>query len=168
MIATASATLRPAAPEDEGFLCAVYASTREEELAPVPWTKEQKAAFLASQFQAQHAYYREHYAGASFDVIEVDGKPAGRLYVFRGAEEIRIVDVALLPAFRGTGVGSSLLGELLDEARRAGKVVRIHVEVMNRARSLYDRLGFTPIEDRGVYVLMEWRPNPAANAETVS
>ena len=95
-------TLRPARPEDREFLLSVYASTRTEELTPVPWTDEQKAAFLRMQFDAQDAHYRAHYEGATYEVIEVDGLPAGRLYVHRRPKEIRLVDIALLPRFRGS------------------------------------------------------------------
>ena len=88
----------------------------------------------------------------------IDGAPAGRLYVLRGDEDIRIVDIALLPAFRGAGLGTRLLRELFDEADRDGKTVSIHVEVYNPARRLYDRLGFTVVEDKEMYLLMERRP----------
>jgi ribosomal protein S18 acetylase RimI-like enzyme len=129
----------------------VYASTRADELAAVPWDDEAKEAFLRAQFGAQDRWWREHYADASFDVVLVDGRPAGRLYVHRGAEEIRIVDVALLPAYRGRGIGSALLREVLADGRR----VTIHVERMNPALRLYERLGFTLAEDKGVYLFLE-------------
>lgn len=154
----APVTLRPATPADEPFLFRVYASTREEELAPVPWTTEQKRAFLAQQFRAQSAYYREQYPAAAFDVILADGVPAGRLYVNRAAEEIRLIDIALLPEHRGAGVGGALLRELQDEARATRRRLTIHVEKMNPARRLYDRLGFRAVEDKGVYDFLEWRP----------
>lgn len=147
-------TLRPATDADRPFLLDVYASTREREMERVPWTDEQKAAFLQMQFEAQDAHYRQHYAAASFDVVEADGEPVGRLYVDRWPEEIRIVDIALLPRARGHGLGSQLLADLFRESAEAGKAVSIHVEKENPARRLYDRLGFREVEDRGVYVLM--------------
>ncbi len=151
--------LRPAAAtDDEPFLLSVYASTRAEELAPVPWSDEQKAAFVAMQFAAQSAHYAQHYDGLSSDVILVDGEPAGRLLVARWREEIRIVDIALLPAFRGRGAGSELLAELMDEATEMGKRLSIHVERDNRALALYERLGFEAVGETGVYLRMEWTP----------
>src|SRR5947199_4647817 len=105
--------LRPIAPEDEPFLCAVYASTRAEEMALVDWDEGQKTAFVQMQFTAQHRYYQEHYADAAFQVILCDGVPAGRLYVARWPAEIRIVDIALLPPYRNRGIGSFLLRQLL-------------------------------------------------------
>src|ERR1700746_2508336 len=91
-----SPRLRAATPEDEQFLRAVYASTRAEELARVPWSDEQKRAFTDMQFAAQEADYRRHYPNAQYLVIEVLGVPAGRLSVDRCETEIRIIDIALL------------------------------------------------------------------------
>jgi len=147
--------LRPAEPGDRTFLLQVYASTREEELQLVDWSAEQKAAFVQQQFEAQDAYYREHYHPATFDVIEVDGEPAGRLYVARWEDEIRIIDIALLPEHRGRGIGTALIRELLDEAGAGGKRLSIHVELNNPARRLYERLGLKPVREHGIYLLME-------------
>jgi GNAT superfamily N-acetyltransferase len=151
-------TLRPVEPGDEPFLERVYGSTRVEELDSVPWSDEQKATFVHHQFTAQSAHYAEHYKGMSADVVLIDGEPAGRLLVARWAEEIRIVDITLLPEFRGTGTGSGLLGELIAEARPAGKRLSIHVEISNPAMRLYERLGFRPAGEAGVYLLMALDP----------
>lgn len=150
--------LRPTVSSDAPFLLRVYAGTREEELAPLPWTPEQKAAFVEQQFQAQSAHYAEHYSEMRSDIILVDGRPAGRLLVMRWPEEIRIVDISLLPEHRGRSVGSRLLKDLQDEAAAAGKPLSIHVERFNRARGLYQRLGFVQKADKGVYLLLEWVP----------
>jgi len=149
-------TLRPITPEDVPFLAAVYASTRWDELAPTGWSDEEKAIFCRRQFDAQSAHYQEHYPGAAFQVIEQDGRGIGRLYVARWEKEIRIVDISLLPEFRGTGLGTKMLRELQEEARSAGKSLTIHVERFNPALKLYQRLGFKEVEDKGVYLLMRW------------
>lgn len=146
---------------DDEFLFNVYASTRAEELAGVDWGEPQKEAFVRQQFTAQHQWYTEQYDGASLDVVEVDGRPAGRLYVARWAEEIRIMDIALLPEQRGAGTGTSLLRDLMAEAEAVGKKLTIHVERFNPALRLYSRLGFTLTEDKGVYLLLAWTPTSA-------
>jgi predicted GNAT family acetyltransferase len=89
-------------------------------------------------------------------VIVVDGQPVGRLYVARWAEEIRVVDIAVLPEYRNRGIGSALLRDLMAEAAAAGKPLSIHVERFNPAVRLYARLGFAPAGDAGVYLLMRW------------
>ena len=150
--------MRPIRARDQAFLYQVYAGTRTKELAPLPWDEAEKAAFLRMQFDAQHKYYTEQFPDARFDVVLDRGRRIGRLYVDRRAGEIRIIDIALLPERRGNGIGGMLMQELLDEAAAAGKPVRIHVEKFNRALGLYQRLGFSQIEDQGVYLLMEWLP----------
>jgi GNAT superfamily N-acetyltransferase len=150
--------LRPIEPFDERLLYEIYASTRLEELAAVPWSEEQKAAFLWQQFTAQHRYYQENYSGASFDIILHEGEAAGRLYVARWPQEIRLIDIAVLPAFRGAGIGGTLIRKLLDEGAATARRVSTHVERQNPAMRLYQRLRFSPAEDVGVYIRMEWSP----------
>jgi predicted GNAT family acetyltransferase len=101
-------------------------------------------------------------------VIEMDGEAVGRLYVARWPEEIRIIDIALLPQHRNGGIGSSLLADLCREAAAAGKPVTIHVERFNPALGLYHRLGFVPIADKGVYLLLQWSPGSGNQVNTAS
>ena len=158
-MSSAALTLRPIRPEDAKFLCALYASTREEELALVLWSTEEKAVFLRMQFEAQHRHYQQHYPNARFDLILGDGsEPIGRLYVEEWPSQFRLIDIALVPERRNGGLGSRLLRGLMSEAAAAGKALTIHVERFNPALRLYERLGFRKIEDKGVYHLMEWRP----------
>jgi ribosomal protein S18 acetylase RimI-like enzyme len=123
----------------------------------VAWDAEQQAAFLDMQFRAQKQHYEEFYPGCQFLMIELDGTPAGRLYVDRYPDQIEIIDIALLPEHRGRGIGRMLLEEILAEGRQNGQCVRIYVEHFNPARRLYDRLGFRHIDTNGVYHYMEWR-----------
>ncbi|MEA2717334.1 MAG: hypothetical protein QOI99_1651 [Actinomycetota bacterium] len=152
--------LRPVGPGDDELLCRIYRSTRDAELSQLDWSDAQKDTFVRMQFEAQRRHYEDHYEGASFDVVLVDGTPAGRLYVARGPEEIRIVDIALLPEYRRAGIGTDLLRRVLEEGAVARKRVSIHVESSNPARRLYERLGFALVADSGVHVLMT-RPPPA-------
>jgi ribosomal protein S18 acetylase RimI-like enzyme len=156
-----SIALRPITPEDDLFLAGVYASTRAEELAVTGWSDEDKTVFCRRQFDAQTVHYRENYPGASLQIIERDGVSIGRLYVVRWEREIRIMDIALLPEKRGAGIGTKLLLELQEEARAGSKSLTIHVERFNPALRLYERLGFKQIEDKGVYLLMEWSAAPS-------
>jgi ribosomal protein S18 acetylase RimI-like enzyme len=155
---------RPAGDEDAPFLGAVYASTRAEEVAATGWPIEQQHAFLAQQHEAQHIYYRQVYTRTEWLVIERGGVAIGRLYLAEWQRELRIVDIALLPEGRGQGVGEAIMRDIGADAASRGKVVSIHVEKNNPARTLYERLGFVPVEDKGVYELMEWTP-PRAEAD---
>jgi ribosomal protein S18 acetylase RimI-like enzyme len=151
-------TFRPIGSDDEPFLRAVYASTRAEELAQIAWSDEQKKAFLRMQFDAQHRHYQAHFPDAEFLIVLEDGEPIGRLYLAKSPNEFRIIDIALLPKHRGAGVGSTLLNNILAEARSVGKPVRIHVECFNPALGWYQRLGFQITEEGPIYLSMEKPP----------
>ena len=157
-------TLRPIIPQDRDFLYLVYASTREEELAPLGWSRQEKDKFLGMQFNAQHHFYQERFSNAEFQVVCLDSRPIGRLYVDRRGDEIRIVDIALLPEHRNAGIGTTLLKDLLAESERNDLPVRIHVEHFNRALHLYKRLGFVVIGENGVYYLLEWNPHSSCSS----
>jgi ribosomal protein S18 acetylase RimI-like enzyme len=150
--------LRAIAPEDEESLFAVYSSTRADEMQLVDWEKTQKETFLRMQFNAQTQYYIQNYPGAEFQIIQLEEQPIGRLYIHRRENEIRIMDISLLPEHRGRGIGSSLLNKILAEAANNHLPVTIHVEQFNPAMRLYERLGFCLSEERGVYFLMKWSP----------
>ena len=150
-------TLRPETPADEPFLRALYASMREAELSQVPdWSDAQLTQFLDMQFDAQRAHYREHFPGARFDVIEVEGSAAGRLYLAVGAEGINLMDIALLPEYRGTGIGGALTRAVQAFAAEHGLAVVLHVEETNPAMRLYCRLGFEVIGEQTFYKKMRW------------
>jgi ribosomal protein S18 acetylase RimI-like enzyme len=150
--------LRPIGEADLPFLLRLYATTREAELAQVDWTPEQKAAFVLHQFTAQHQYWQANYVDTRWDLVEVDGEPAGRFYVARWPEEIRIVDISLLPEYRGRGLGAGLIRDLFTEADASQRRVTIHVEAFNPARRLYERLGFVLVDQAEVYLRMERLP----------
>src|SRR5688572_1599016 len=93
--------LRPVQDSDTDFLYEVYASTREEELLQTDWSPEQKKAFTMHQFSAQALHYLKHYPTAQYFVIESKKKAVGRLYLDYWSKETRIMDIALLPKYRG-------------------------------------------------------------------
>jgi ribosomal protein S18 acetylase RimI-like enzyme len=149
-------SLRPVTADDRPLLLAVYASTRAEELDQVAWGPGQREGFLDMQFLAQDHEFRRLNPLAQHQVIEVDGTGAGRLWVDRRPGDLRIVDLALLPAFRGRGTGRGLIAVLQRQASEERRVVSLHVHADSPARRLYDRLGFVVVEDLGVHVRMEW------------
>jgi ribosomal protein S18 acetylase RimI-like enzyme len=152
--------LRAVAPEDDEFLLDVYASTRADEMALTDWDDAAKRAFLRTQYDAQKAEYGARFPDAQYDVILLDGRPAGRLWVGRDADEIRLLDIALLPWAQRQAVGSEIVGQLIEESRDSGKKLRHMVFILNEgARRLYERLGFVVFEEvGGAYLHMEWRP----------
>lgn len=144
--------------KDMAFLTELYASTRWEEVMQAPWDDQQRIDFLKQQFEAQHKHYLSHYPHAEKLLIRRDQKNIGRIYVDRDEVSICLIDVALLTAERGCGLGTAILKELLQEAQETNKKIVIHVENFNPAYHWYLKHGFQQVEDKGVYQYMEWYP----------
>lgn len=166
-------SLRPILPEDRPFLLRVYESTRAPELDIAGFTPEQRAAFVEHQFTAQSLHYERHYRDTSFDLVLIDGEPAGRLIVGRWEAEVRVVDIALVPEQRGRGVGERLMRGVIAEAEARGVKTTIHVEKPSPARRLYERLGFASLSEQGIHLLMErppgaGKPSGEGQAKTAS
>ena len=153
-----SITLRDVTPQDEPFLRQVYACTRAQELALVPWTTEQRDDFLRMQFDAQDRYYRQQYPCASFQLITANGEPVGRLYILRERQAIRILDITVLPQYRNRGIGRSLVRELMAEADQKGQSITIWVEQFNASLGMFQRYGFAAIADDGYNYHLERSP----------
>jgi len=152
-------TLRKYTHKDIPFMETLYASTRENELSMTQFSPQEKRDFISQQFSAQYQHYTQHYCTDAFNIIELDNKPIGRLFVDYWDNEIRIVDIALMPENRNTGLGTYFFHQLFAQAKSSGKSVTIHVEHNNPARRLYERLGFTlKTQTNEIYLLMEWRP----------
>lgn len=154
-------SLRPERPDDAPFLSQLYASTRADEMNLVAWDERQKEEFLRMQFALQTLHYRQYFPDAAFLIIELEAQPIGRLYVDRSPGQIVVMDIALVPEHRGSGIGGRLMQEILSEARDTQRPVRIHVERHNPALRFYERLQFRLIEDKGIHFYMEWVPEPA-------
>ena len=155
-------TLRSVTPEDDEFLLTLYSSTREAELAQVEWVEGQKDLFLRWQFQLQRSEYETRFPDADYYVVLLDNQPAGRIWIGSDDEQIRLLDIALLPEYQNRGAGTTLLRRLIDQAALEGKPMRHMVFVLNNdAHRFYERLGFIVIEDLGAYKHMEWRPQSA-------
>lgn len=157
---TNALALRPATPEDRDLLLRVYAGTRAEELARTGWDEPTCAGFVAMQFQAQDRHYRAHFPDAECSLIysSVQGEPvpAGRLWVDRRPRSVHVLDIALLPEFRGQGLGTACLRRLMAEAAARQAPLTVKVEFFNPARRWYERLGFVPQGEHGMHVQMSW------------
>ena len=149
-------TVRAEQPSDEAFLFELYASTRQEELEAWGWPPEMRSSFLTMQFKASQGYHHA-FPDAEFQVVLLDGVPAGRLIVNRTREELQLVDIALLPAYRNAGIGAALLQKIFGEAAATKKPLRLQVRKGSRAGRLYQRLGFVQTGETELDREMEWR-----------
>ena len=162
---TPGVSLRPVTPADREFLVAVYGGTRARELDQVAWDEGQKDAFIRWQFERQDEEYRQRFPNARYNVILVDGVPAGRIWIGMDEKQIRLLDIGLLTEFQNRGVGTYLMRQLMAEATQSNKVLRHMVFMLNQdAHRFYERLGFVVIDDLGAYKHMEWAPGQSQTA----
>ena len=164
-----SVSLRPVTAEDEAFLLALYATTREQELAMTDWGPAEQAQFVQMQFQAQQHHYQRAFPQARHEIILYDGMAVGRIYVDRPGSEIRLIDITITPSFRSQGIGGHLLEQLKAEATAADIPVRFYVWQFNMAaQKFYQRHGFEQIGTEGAYVFMGWYPGRENHHEEVA
>ena len=129
-------------------------------MALVDWSAEQKAAFLQMQLDAQTTHYRAYYPHAEHQIIlRDDSTPLGRLIIDQSSDSILIVDIALLPEYRGAGIGSAIIQELMTKASRLNLSIILRVEFFNPALKLYSRLGFVKTREITIYHEMIWNPS---------
>lgn len=150
--------LRSFRADDQEFLFRLYASTRIQEIAAFGWPEAQQQAFLRMQFNAQQQWYKMSYEQAEHQIIEQNGIPIGRLLVLRQPAAVLLVDIALLPEFRGKGIGGELIRKLIEECDQQKLPLRLQVQRVNPAQRLYERLGFKKTGEDQMYFQMEKQP----------
>ena len=154
-------TLRLVGNEDDAFLLSLYASTRAQEMAMVPWTAEQKEVFVRTQFEAQMRHYAAEHPRADHEIICREKIAVGRLYAARNAGALHILDITILPEYRSQGIGSAVLRRLFAEAvaGQPAKPVTIYVESFNPSLALFRKLGFEAVSESGFHQLLRWTPS---------
>jgi ribosomal protein S18 acetylase RimI-like enzyme len=150
--------LRPSLADDGEFLFRLYASTRADEVAAFGWPAAQEDAFLRMQFNMQRRWYETVYSQAEHAIIELQRQPIGRMIVLRGQNSWQLIDISLLPEFRGQGIGGELIRALIQECAQYGAALQLQVLRNNPAIRLYSRLGFTTTAEDKIYLQMELRP----------
>jgi ribosomal protein S18 acetylase RimI-like enzyme len=154
--------LRPCRTADMPFLRRLYRRSREAELLPTGWPEDMKRQFCDQQFAAQHADYLRRYPAAAFLIIVGEHGPAGRLYLARTGDDLRLVDVSLLPTCRSRGFGTALLAMLQAHARDMGCGIELSVAMDNaRAEALYRRHGFVDCGTGPTHRTMRWQAAPS-------
>jgi ribosomal protein S18 acetylase RimI-like enzyme len=157
--------LRASTPDDRDFLQRVFISTREEEFAAAGFDAATIDALLIRQFAMQDEYYRRHYPEGRFDVVMEGECRVGRLYHDWHTGEARVIDISLLPEYRGAGIGTRLMKTVVAEAARRALSVSLYVERNNPVRGFYRRLGFEAIGEDGVYERMRRKAVPFDDRE---
>ena len=155
--------LRPAEPRDEKFVYELIYENLYDQLCAWAWDPATREKLMKIQIDGQRASYAAQYPQADNAIIVLYERPVGRLILDRGEQAHHLVDIVLKKESRSKGVGTWLLRAICMEAEMSRKPMRLYVQPNNRAKALYERLGFRMIEDHQVTLLME-RPVGASAA----
>jgi ribosomal protein S18 acetylase RimI-like enzyme len=133
--------IRPATPDDEAFARATHHAAFRDvvERQFGPWDEAQQDGFFGG-----------FWAGNDVDIVEVDGTPCGYLAVSERDDLVHVVEIVVHPDFQNRGIGRTLLEQIIGR----GKPVHLGVLFENRARALYERLGFAVAGRNATHHLM--------------
>ncbi len=152
-------SLRPPLSSDEAFLYALYASTRAAEWARLDLPESEKESLMEMQFRGQSRSYTSQFPHSEHSIVLSNGEPAGRTWLNEGPDEIKVLDIAILPRFQRQGIGAQLMTECQRRARMSAKPLRHSVLRWNAgAIAFYIRLGFVPYAEEQFFLQLEWRP----------
>ena len=121
-----------------------------------PYVEATWGAWNEDEQLAKHAL---NYQPQTHKIITVGAEEVGLLAVEEHDDHLWLVKVYLLEAWRNQGIGRSLIYQVLYQARELGKPVRLRVlRVNNRARKLYESLGFRVVSEMPERFVMEAFP----------
>jgi len=151
-------SLRPVVlPDDEEFLIALYYTCRED-LQMLQIDEAQKRNISLMQYIAQKQHYEKQFPPAGNDIILLDGKEVGRLWIARFEKEIVGVEFIILPEYRNHKIGTKLLKDLFAEAVATRRDFNFYVLKMNhKAQRLYKRLNCEFIDETPTHFKMHWK-----------
>lgn len=149
-------TLRPVEATDEGMLRALFAESLRPKLRAAGLAPREVELLVEMQFRDRST--RPHSAEGELQqsVVEVAGVEVGLFVLDRRPGETRIVEFALLAAFRGRGFGTSLLRSLQREAASEGRLLGLCIARDSAAQRFCKRLGFREVAADELHVEMAW------------
>ena len=158
LLMSGSITLRPVNTHDETFLYNLYKLSRTEEFSAVPFTEAQFDALMRMQYSARKSSYGAQFPGSDHSIVAIDGADAGQIWVFRDNSQHRLVDISILSTYQNKGLGSRLVNDVIDQARRAGVPLTCSVATNNPGSlRFHQRLGFHITSQNDLYYQLEYR-----------
>jgi len=143
-VTTPSYTLRPATDDDYVFLETLHTATMRDVVTQV-W------GWDAAE---QQALFRRDFDPTRSQIVVVDGADAGVIAIEKRDDEWFLANIQIALEYQSRGLGARLIGAILGEASAVGVPVTLQVFRVNRARHLYERLGFVVTGSTETHFLM--------------
>lgn len=140
-------SLKPSDATDESFLWRLHQLAYQE--------------VVTSQFGSwdpidQRMRFEEKLKTLAFSIVVADGVAIGALASTRSDGVLTLMELLVLPAEQNKGIGTSIIRRLQEEASSQRVPVMLQVLHLNRARTLYERLGFRVYEVTETHYRMRW------------
>lgn len=133
--------------EDYAFALALYLqSTKPLLIALGRWDEGKILSRFAGGFRLDQ-----------ISMLSSAGADIGWIQVSETTEEIHVDQLHLIENARNHGIGTSLIVELQDRANAIDKALALNVIRGNRARQLYERLGFRTVGGDDEKIRMVWQ-----------
>lgn len=140
--------LRPASEADRAWLRWLHHTTMREGVESMwGWDEERQDTLFDGNFTTK-----------SLQIVQVEARDVGVIAVTRRPSELFLDNIQLVPDYQGQGLGTALIRDLQGEARAEGMPVALRVIVSNRARMLYERLGFVITGQSDTHYHLRWSP----------
>jgi ribosomal protein S18 acetylase RimI-like enzyme len=135
---------RPAVENDFDFLYALHTATMKEYVNKT-WGDD---AFQENMF-------RKNYVPSQIQVITLAGNDIGMISIEEMDEDMFLRVIEIHPIYQRQGLGTTIIQKIIDDAAHQKKPVRLQVLKVNPAKRLYDRLGFSVIEETKTHFIMK-------------
>jgi len=144
---------RQATEEDFDFLYAMHIATMKDYVDQI-WGWDDAY---------QEALFRERFIPNQIQVITFEGKDIGMISLEERTDDVFLRAIEILPTHQGQDIGTRIIQEIIDDAASKQKPVILSVLNVNPAKSLYERLGFSVIEETDPRFFMKTSVNTFAN-----
>lgn len=144
-VARTRCRLRPATAADKALIAALHARCYREVVV---------AQFGGWDEKLQQGFFEKKWDPARYEIVTVQGTDVGAVAVRRHPDHVFLTELLIDPAFQNQGLGTELVRQILAEAAADGLPLRLQVLRKNRARRLYERLGFVPTGETDTHILM--------------
>jgi ribosomal protein S18 acetylase RimI-like enzyme len=139
-------SLRPSRPSDYQFALYLYLESTKRLLLQLGRWDESRVV----------ARFKAGYKPEEVQVILSDAVDIGWIQASNSADELHLDQLHIINHFRNLGIGTGLIHDLQDRARRTGKTVGLNVIRGNPAIVLYRRLGFRIVGEDEEKLKMRW------------
>ena len=143
--------------EEQSFFRRLFDITRRPDFEQAGLSGEALDTLMDSQYCARTTHYKGTYPEAEYRMIFSGADLAGGMIVEERDGDLHLIDITLLDERRGQGIGTRVMSDLIEDAKREGRGVLLFVEQFNPAQRLYERLGFAEVELVGIYRRMIWK-----------